>query len=537
MSIIVDNKTKTYGKITISKYKKSQVIDVLNKIILTNNFDMCLYFFTELHASGNYDDIWNIIFKTMLNNIHILNYRLPFFLCKKYNRYEYFLNSSKMKGKKLDIRNISEMRADLFHIVRILTFSPKEDLSKYIPKCYYSTNEDSYDVLGNVFNEKFIPKLSILKEVTNSPDNREIKVSMKQFKYCIVKILKSKSLYDRMREKDGAFFWLSRIITYSFQSSNIVGYPNNIGLYNSYDINDYDNFIMQIWNILLLSSKVDKLIFKQIGSLYKLFVISSKDKKNNITFLNNFVILALLYLTDRPIRQNKILDRLYEEKDHRSIHMYYANIQNAISNGTQRVDYIQINKKSDKVNQKSYKSKKTKSRKKKERKERIDDKRLQLKPDIILKCNAISEKEKKKLEEKINIRYDTSNLNILPNIQNETERENDIKIVDEEQKQLYIIENEKFQQKIKDEIQEERYTNYEQETSSLTPYKKNKLFFIKDDSIPNIFRLITFKEESPKNDNIIDLLNKNIEIEDGKKLVSSKYNKQDTKTKYDIYKV
>ena len=162
---------------------------------------------------------------------------------------------------------------------------------------------------------------------------------------------------------------------------------------------------------------------------------------------------------------------------------------------------------------------------------------LKLKPDIILKCNAISEKEKKKLEEKINIRYDTSNLNILPNIQNETERENDIKIVDEEQKQLYIIENEKFQQKIKDEIQEERYTNYEQETSSLTPYKKNKLFFIKDDSIPNIFRLITFKEESPKNDNIIDLLNKNIEIEDGKKLVSSKYNKQDTKTKYDIYKV
>ena len=154
-----------------------------------------------------------------------------------------------------------------------------------------------------------------------------------------------------------------------------------------------------------------------------------------------------------------------------------------------------------------------------------------------MKCNAISEKEKKKLEEKINIRYDTSNLNILPNIQNETERENDIKIVDEEQKQLYIIENEKFQQKIKDEIQEDIYNNYEQETSSLTPYKKNKLFFIKDDSIPNIFRLITFKEESPKNDNIIDLLNKNIEIEDDKKLVFSKCNKQSKKSKYDIYKV
>lgn len=544
MSIIVDNKTKTYGKITISKYKKSHVIEILNKIILKNNFDLCLYFFTELHASGNHDDIWNIIFKTMLNNIHILNYKLPLFLCKKYNKYEYFLNSNKINGKKLDIRNISEMREDLFHIVRILTFSPKEDLSKYIPKSYYSINEDSYDILGNVFNEKFIPKLSILKEVTSSPDDREIRVSIKQFKFCIVKILKCKSLYDRMREKDGAFFWLSRIITYSFQSSNIVGYPNNIGLYNGYDRNDYDNFIMQIWNILLLSSKVDKSIFQQIGSLYKLFLISSKNKKNNVTFLNNFVILALMYLTDRPVRHNPILDRLYEKIDHRSIHMYYANIQNAIGNGTQRVDYIQINKKSDKVNkksdkvnQKSYKSKKTRSRKKKERKERIDDKRLQLKPDIILKCNAISEKEKKKLEEKINIRYDTSNLNILPNIQNETERENDIKIVDEEQKQLYIIENEKFQQKIKDEIQEDIYNNYEQETSSLTPYKKNKLFFIKDDSIPNIFRLITFKEESPKNDSIIDLLNKNIEIEDDKKLVFSKCNKQSKKSKYDIYKV
>ena len=95
---------------------------------------------------------------------------------------------NKINGKKLDIRNISEMREDLFHIVRILTFSPKEDLSKYIPKSYYSINEDSYDILGNVFNEKFIPKLSILKEVTSSPDDREIRVSIKQFKFCIVKI-------------------------------------------------------------------------------------------------------------------------------------------------------------------------------------------------------------------------------------------------------------------------------------------------------------------------------------------------------------
>jgi len=509
MSRINDNRTKSYGKNTISKYKSEQVILVIKKLLLSNDFETTLYFFTELHASGKFDDIWFVIFDIMLEHIHILNYQLPFFLYNKYRKYEHL--SKELKGNKLEIRNIAEMRKDLFHIVRILTFSPKENIVKYIPKSYYSVKEDAYDSLGNVFTEQFIPKLSILKEVTNSPSSREITHAIRNFKKTLIKILKNNSLYDRMREKETIFFWLSRIIVNSFDNSNIVGYPNSVNLYQNYNRDDYDQYIMQLWNIILLSSKSNEFLFNQIGSLYQMYIICSKNKKKyDTTFLNRFIISSILYFTDKPNRQNPILQKLFnKEVDHRSIHLFYANIQEAITNETQRMDYIELKKKSDiakeqkKLEKKMQRELKKKSKKKSRGKKNIElkpiDHRLQVDESFQEKQSKIIEQRKEKLNFLIsNSKYDIDNPESIPMIQNNDERERDIIMVEQQQNQINKIQKLKELKRIEKEIQEEQINNYELETefseiNSSSQKQINKLMFINDEVLPDIFRLITFE--------------------------------------------
>jgi len=510
MSRIHDNRTKSYGKNTISKYKTEFVILVIKKLLLSNDFETTLYFFTELHASGKFDDIWFVIFDIMLEHIHILNYQLPFFLYNKYRKYEHL--SKELKGNKLEIRNIAEMRKDLFHIVRILTFSPKENVVKYIPKSYYSVKEDAYDSLGNVFTEQFIPKLSILKEVTNSPNSKEISHAIKNFKNTLIKILKNNSLFDRMREKETIFFWLSRIIVNSFDNSNIVGYPNSVNLYQNYNRDDYDQYIMKLWNIILLSSKSNDFLFNQIGSLYQMYIICSKNKKKyDTTFLNRFIISSILYFTDKPNRQNPILQNLFNKKvDHRPIHSFYANIQEAITNDTQRMDYIELKKKTDiakeqkKLEKKMQRESKKKSRKKSRKKNpelKPSDSRLQINETFQEKQSKIVEKQKEKLDFLINhSKYDIDNPESIPMLQNHDERERDIIMVEQQQNQINKIQKLKELKRIEQEIQEEQFNNYELETefsemNSSSQKQTNKLMFINDEVLPDIFRLITFRDD------------------------------------------
>ncbi len=541
MSRIIDDRNKAYGKKTISKYDKETILIVLKKMIMANDFESSLYFATELHASGNFDELWNVIFDIILDQVHILNFKLPVFICIKYQRFDYFVKQFK-SGQKIEIRNVGEMREDLFHIIYILTYSPKEDLSRYIPKSYYSVNEDSYDILGNVFSEKYVPEMSILREVTDARSN-DIDKAIHNFKKSLIRVIKDSALYDRMREKETLFFWLSRIISNSFQSSNIVGYPNNVSLYTGYNENDYKQFIMKLWNIILLGSKINKYIFHQIGALYKLFIFCSKKKKYDITFLNRFLITAILYITDRPKADNVILEKLFDKVNHKPIHRLYANIKDALKNGTQRVDYIEVKRKVDKY--KNVKNAKKRNRLRKRRKQKLMDERLQINPIFEEREIELNEKKEDLLNNKIEQKFDIVELNNLPNIQNKEQRERDIEIIDIEQREKDRLEQLMKQGKFKTEIMAERDELFDKEINeSDNNFNKVELLYFKDDTLPNMFRFLTYTEDVEESESeleppsVLDHLSNNTSRnQEIKSIVTKNIKKKKKRSQYDIYKV
>jgi hypothetical protein len=325
---------------------------------------------------------------------------------------------------------------------------------------------------------------------------------------------------------------LSRIIVSSFDNSNIVGYPNSVNLYQNYDRDDYDQFIMKLWNIILLSSKSNSFLFNQIGSLYQMYIICSKNKKKyDTTFLNRFIIISILYFTDKPNKQNPILENLFNKRvDHRPIHSFYANIQEAITNDTQRIDYIELKKKTDiakekkklekKMQRESRKQSRKKSRKKKVVELKPSDSRLQIDKFFQEKQSKIVEKRKEKLDFLINnSKYDINNPESIPMIQGYDERERDILMVEQQQNQINKIQKLKELKRIEQEIQEEQFNNYELETefseiNSSSQKQTNKLMFINDEVLPDIFRLITFREdiiEDAREDIIEDNVDDNVD--------------------------
>ena len=538
MSKIIDDRTKPYGKKTISKYNKETILIVLKKMILATDFESSLYFATELHASGNFEDLWRVLLDIVLEKIHILNFKLPLFLYSKYSRYDYFVKQFK-GSQKIELRNVGEMREDLYYIIRILTYSPKEDLNRYIPKSYYSVNEDSYDILGNVFSEKYVPEMSILREVTDAKNN-DVDKSIAHFKKSLIRIIKSNALYDRMREKETLFFWLSRIISNSYQSSNIVGYPNNVSLYTEYNESDYEQFSMKLWNIIILTSKINKEIFRQVGALYKLFTSCLKNKKCDPNYLNRFLIISILYLTDRPKQENIILDKLFNKVNHKSIHRLYANIKEAIKNGTERIDYIEVKRKEDKYKKIKDPKKRRKARRK--RKQELMDARLRIDP--VIEEKQIEQDTKKEIEfvSKIETQFNTINPDKLPNIQNLEERDRELEIIDIEQKKLEKQEEIIKQRQFEKEILEERDELYEKDICTPRNSNKRELSYFKDDTLPEMFRFLPYADESLSESeeeppNGLDYIRDNNTNNEVLKSITTRNIKKKKKSQYEIYKV
>jgi len=149
----------------------------------------------------------------------------------------------------------------------------------------------------------------------------------------------------------------------------------------------------------------------------------------------------------------------------------------------------------------SRKQSRKKSRKKKVAELKPSDSRLQVNETFQEKQSKIVEKQKEKLDFLINhSKYDIDNPESIPMLQNYDERERDIIMVEQQQNQINKIHRLKELKRIEQEIQEEQYNNYELETefseiNSSSQKQTNKLMFINDEVLPDIFRLITFCDD------------------------------------------
>jgi len=299
-------KSKDYNKITVSGYKKTEIISALDNSIKLNNIEESIYWSSELLASAQFNDkIWEKLFIIYGKHINISNPNMPSLILTEYYKYNNILsryNSS--SSNELEIRNNQLIRNLIANVITQLTLSHNTDFlnTKNLPKI--SNSDMSMDgirqrIMASDMNNLYHNNL------VHPNDPIEAKIALNEILFHLNRI----SFNDSSRQntntritdsiKKSIFYWIKWLV----KAESLM--PDKKFIFNtqsnSQNNNNHD-WTMIIWNMIFIKCKIHKnqslnpFAIRNIKSLYQLFIINyKKSQRNNKIYLLYTALLSLIY--------------------------------------------------------------------------------------------------------------------------------------------------------------------------------------------------------------------------------------------------
>lgn len=276
--IIIDQKKPNdYNKITISEYLKKNVVDTLEKSINLNKLEDACIWAVELHASGQFDKIWDKLILIMSKDINTSNPHLPEYFYKIYQKYKKVYESFK-KQYIIETRNNQEIRNAIMDIITILTLSKKNNtLNNSVFPRVGKSDMNPIQIKKNIKTSD----MYLINNFINGNEPSEICIALNEISYHI----------RNWNPVVNIFFWIKWLLFIEKEKGK-----NNIAFVcDEIDISDVEkkyhtDWVWILWKILLNESKFRKSsnLTNQIISLYKIFKInykkSTKDRKMFIIY-------------------------------------------------------------------------------------------------------------------------------------------------------------------------------------------------------------------------------------------------------------
>lgn len=283
--------TKDFKKITISGYKRTEVINIFHKSIENGKIEEACRWCVELHSTGLIEQIIKEIEIVFLKNINIKN---PYYLFYFYKRKNYLNKLLEYYPKKLIIfsRNNQEIRNLLSELMGICCLSKKSNIfdNKSLPK------------LGKfAFNYKTIRSKLISNDISriysylHAQDPGEIKIALNEISNLLEKDDKTfnKIVYW--------YLWLKKITQIKNRKCKIGQSNFFCKEYNIEEIGTiYRNeWVWPLWKIILDFIRFkSKILNTFVNKLYFEFKKNYKgmNKKNK-----HYILLFTLYIISTPV--------------------------------------------------------------------------------------------------------------------------------------------------------------------------------------------------------------------------------------------
>jgi len=119
----IEDSRRVFKNITISNYKKANVIKELEKSIYYHKTEEAFFWTGQLLCSGFIIEIWNLYIYFICKYIHIHNPKITLYLYKKFTE---FKDISETCANDFELRNIHDVRVILFSITQILSECKKD---------------------------------------------------------------------------------------------------------------------------------------------------------------------------------------------------------------------------------------------------------------------------------------------------------------------------------------------------------------------------------------------------------------------------
>ena len=157
--IIYDIRTaKDFRNLTISGYKKSDVINAYQNSMINNKLEEAVRWGCELHSSGLEKKIWDSLYLLITKYIHLNNPKFFIYYMKRLKDYKKIIKSFPSKNYELFSRNNQEIRNMIGELTSISCITKKNNLflPNSLPKLgknFFETGELKKRMLSTGLNE------------------------------------------------------------------------------------------------------------------------------------------------------------------------------------------------------------------------------------------------------------------------------------------------------------------------------------------------------------------------------------------------
>jgi len=186
---------KEFKGITFSGYKKSEAKKELIKSVINNKIENACYWSAEYVCSGNFIELWEIIFLIISKHIHLGNPKLPIYINLRLNFFKDTVNNGYMDNE-LKMRNNDKIRKLFAEIVSILCLSKKKN-SFDIPKI----DKTEYNVI-NISHRLQAKNIKLSKNVFKNEDPKELFMAINELSWNIKK---------KVANMNNAIYWVEWI--------------------------------------------------------------------------------------------------------------------------------------------------------------------------------------------------------------------------------------------------------------------------------------------------------------------------------------
>lgn len=282
--LLDDRKKKHFNSITISSYKRGDIIKSLIGALDEKKVEETCVWAVELHCSGQQETLWKQLLLYISSSINIDSPYLPLWIWKNYLKFEN-LELKFDKNYMIEGRNNQELRNILADIISVLVLSTKNKAftKKELPKITLQDFDQA-----NLEKRVKARNAYMIVNIVHEGDPRELQIGLNE-------------LAIALNNKDVNFFdtiyWLEWLLLYE-KECKTHNISIECGGVRIRDVKDkfYKDWIWYVWHIVLkeVEFRSEELLSKQILALYKIYKHQFSSTTRKAKMVHIYHVIRLL---------------------------------------------------------------------------------------------------------------------------------------------------------------------------------------------------------------------------------------------------
>lgn len=282
--LLDDRGKKSFNSITISSYKKNEVVKSLIAALDENKIEEACVWAVELHCSGQQELLWKQLLLYISSSINIDSPYLPLWIWRNYLKFKN-LELKFDKNYMIEGRNNQELRNMLSDIISVLVLSTKNKafIKKELPKI--TLQDFSQENLEKKIRAK---NAYMIVNIVHEGDPRELQIGLNELAISLNN--KSVNFLDTV-------YWLEWLLLYE-KECKTHNISIECGGVRIRDVKDkfYKDWIWYVWHIILKETEFrsEELLSKQTLALYKIYKHQFSSTTRKAKMIHIYHVIRLL---------------------------------------------------------------------------------------------------------------------------------------------------------------------------------------------------------------------------------------------------